>query len=271
MNIQPKQSVATPGRSRRTVVSVAIAVIATIPIAAGASGASNGRTSADTTESTLPTTASPEDTADTLDLGADSWFDFDADVRLTYTFPEGWENTGWGPSTENSDPGAGTIIMPVGNIFSDPCQSVEVDPPPGPTVDDLVAAFASVPALNATATIDVTVDGFHGQQIEFTVPDYTDDECKNEVFALFQYAEDAGRGPSYFAQRPHQYLRLWILDIDGTRLVIAGTYYPATSEQDRDGLDTVLNSIQIDVVEAESSGDDDPVETSAVPTSSVQG
>ena len=68
------------------------------------------------------------------------------------------------------------------NIFSDPCQWVEIDPQPGPSVDDLVAAFANVPSLNATAATDVTVDGFHGKQIEFTVPDYNEDECSRRTF-----------------------------------------------------------------------------------------
>ncbi len=61
---------------------------------------------------------------------------------------------------------------------------------------------------------------------------------------------------------------MWILDVNGTRYVIAGTYYPDTSQQDRDDLDTVLNSIHIDdLVETEPSSDDEPVETS--PESSI--
>ncbi len=141
------------------------------------------------------------------------------------------------------------------NIFSDPCQWVEVDPPLGPSVDDLVAAFASVPALNATEPTDVTVDGYHGKQIEFTVPDYTEDECIDGRFALLQDPGFAGQGPNYWAQAPNAHHRLWILDVDGTRLVIGGTYFPDTSQQDLDDLDTILNSIQIGPVEAEQSGD----------------
>ena len=41
MTIEPNPSVAAVGRNRRTVLTVAIAVIATIPIAAGASVASD--------------------------------------------------------------------------------------------------------------------------------------------------------------------------------------------------------------------------------------
>ena len=66
----------------------------------------------------------------------------------------------------------------VSNIYADGCQWVLVDPPVGPTVDDLVAAWANVPNFAATAAVDVTVDGYAGKQIEFTVPDYTASECR---------------------------------------------------------------------------------------------
>jgi hypothetical protein len=53
MNIESNPTVATSARTRRTVLSVAIAVIATIPIATGTSAASDEPTSPDTTESTV--------------------------------------------------------------------------------------------------------------------------------------------------------------------------------------------------------------------------
>ena len=200
MNNEPNPTVATSERNRRTVLSVAIAVIATIPIAAGSSAASDETTSPDTTDqATTPTTArserdrhrpklryTPEPTIGTTIVG---------DVRLTFTLPDGWQNNGWFVPKSDSDPFFGVILDRVANIFSDPCQWVEVDPPPGPTVDDLVAAFADVPVLNPTEPTDVTVDGFHGQQIEFTVPDFTEDECIDGRFAMLQDERHAGPGP----------------------------------------------------------------------------
>lgn len=49
---------------------------------------------------------------------------------------------------------------------------MELDPPVGPTVDDLASAWSDLPAFDSTAPIDVTVDGFDGKMVEFTVPDY---------------------------------------------------------------------------------------------------
>ena len=65
----------------------------------------------------------------------------------------------------------------VANIYTDSCPSVLVDPPVGPTVDDLASAWANLPGFNATAASDITVDGFHGKQVEFTVPDYNEEDC----------------------------------------------------------------------------------------------
>ena len=41
--------------------------------------------------------------------------------------------------------------MEVGNIYTDSCPSVALDPPVGPTVDDLASAWADLPAFDATA------------------------------------------------------------------------------------------------------------------------
>ena len=60
------------------------------------------------------------------------------------------------------------------------------DPPVGPTVDELAEAWASMPGFNATAAIGITVDGFSGKQVEFTIPDYTQDEdCDGKRFTLW--------------------------------------------------------------------------------------
>ena len=116
MNIEPNPTVATSARTRRTVLSVAIAVIATIPIAAGSSAASDETTSADTTdhrprrqqrrsERDTPTRLAPEPTIGTNIV---------VDVRLTFTLPDGWENNGWFVVTSNSARLVGVVLDHVG-------------------------------------------------------------------------------------------------------------------------------------------------------------
>ena len=78
------------------------------------------------------------------------------------------------PTLDAGRDGVGVGFVDVDNVFADPCRARLADPPVGPTVDDLVTALADLPG-DATTAIDVTVDGFDGKQIEFTVPDYTQD------------------------------------------------------------------------------------------------
>jgi len=46
-----------------------------------------------------------------------------------------------------------------------------------------------------------------------------------------------------YQQGPGQVDRLWILDVDGRRLVIDATYMPGSTDQDRATLAKVVNSI----------------------------
>ena len=59
-----------------------------------------------------------------------------------------------------------------------------------------------MPGFNATAATDITVDGFNGKQIEFTVPDYTQDEdCDNKVFNFWTTGDTGGSFFADFARR----------------------------------------------------------------------
>ena len=251
MSVEPTLSSRATNRPASSVRNVAIALIAAIPIAA-CSDTSDRSTTAGTVEPTVSTTAPaagetptlPDTTPVTVEPGTGTGFFAGAeDVPVTFTLPAGWTNNGWG--VIKGDPIFGLIFMNVANIYTDSCPSVQVDPPVGPTVDDLASAWANLPGFDATAASDVTVDGYDGKQIEFTVPDYNEDECRDGRYGIFQEAGFAGRGPNYWAQAPHQYLRVWILDVDGTRLVIGAGYFPNTSQQDRTELNEILDSIQI--------------------------
>ena len=253
MNIEPIPSVSTSHRIRRIVRDVAIAVIATISIAACSSGASDKPTTADTREGTVSTTASSP-TLPTATVGpgrGTAFFSVQPDpVPVTFTMPAGWEVWDlWFVAKSDADQEFGLMFFVVANIYADGCQWVLSDPPVGPTVDDLVSAWANVPGLAATAPVDITVDGYAGKQIELTVPDYGETECKESKFGLWQ--DDgppetrAGSQPNRWAQGPNQHSQLWILDVDGTRVVIEAFSFPDTSPQDRAALDEMLASIQI--------------------------
>ena len=169
-----------------------------------------------------------------------------AHIPVTFTVPNDWTVAEGFTAYNGTD--VGVLFDDVTNIYADGCAWKLVDPPVGPTVDDLVAAWADVPDLAPTAAVDITVNGHTGKQIELTVPDYASGECRANQFGLWRVPSDPSESsdsPGYWAQGPKQHLKTWVLDIDGTRLVIAWTYLPSASPQERAALDAASASFQI--------------------------
>ena len=196
------------------------------------------------------------DPASLLGPGTGSFVGADPKVTVKVALPAGWEGPGDSGLVlkSDSDPlvvdydDVGVGFWSVANVYADPCRAQLADPPIGPTVDDLASALADLPG-DATTASDTVVDGFPGKQIEFTIPDYTQDPgCF--LFYLWQEARsprhpDGVNGDGWWGVQPHQHNRVWILEVDGTRLVIMAWYLPDTSDADRADLDEIIGSIEI--------------------------
>jgi hypothetical protein len=167
-------------------------------------------------------------------------------AHLTVMLPDGWEvNDGWvvkGDMEFRADRmrlGASVVA----NIYSEPCNSTLLDPPVGPTVDDLATAFADAWGRNATTPTEVTLDGFVGKQMVLTVPvdvDFAD--CVSEHYMAWR---DTGGGDRSF-QGPGQIQESWIIDVEGERLLIEASYFPEITSENRAELQQVIKSIQIE-------------------------
>ena len=215
---------------RRLVLTAAAAVIAVIGVT-GIVFATNNASSDDdqpqplseattvasTTTAAPTTTVAP--TLETVRFPVTS-----AAIPVTFTVPDDWTIAeGWSAYTGGFGAAAGgltgVVFDEISNVYTDGCQWKLFDPPVGPTVDDLVAAWANVPELNPTAPVDITVDGYAGKQIELTVPDYTGCNGGNK-FGLYQIPSDqTPEEPGFWAQGPNEHNQVWVLDVDGTRLV----------------------------------------------------
>ena len=71
----------------------------------------------------------------------------------------------------------GGLGGPVGNVYVDGCRGTPQDPPLGPTVDDLANVWGKLPGFTATTPVDITVDGYAGKRVDFTLPPYDKTEC----------------------------------------------------------------------------------------------
>lgn len=169
----------------------------------------------------------------------------DPEVSVTYTMPAGWYSEDVFV-IKTGGPVMGLVFSDVWNIYADGCRWELIDPPVGPTVDDLVAAYATLPGFGPTVR-DVTVDGYQGKQIQLTAPDYDVTECTDGRFGILQdgNAPSPDASPHLWAHAPRQVNTMWILDVDGSRLQILSGYPPGTSEQDRKDMDEMVASVDI--------------------------
>jgi hypothetical protein len=135
---------------------------------------------------------------------------------------EVWAEEGVWPVGQGNDPPDGAYVgfNPGGNVFSEPCltdENAPADVPVGPTVDDLVQALVDHPSLDVTAAVDVTLAGYSGTYLDLTVPD--------DISKCVRYMP---MDHHIYAQGPGQRWHMWILDVDGVRIVVETNDYAGT-------------------------------------------
>jgi len=142
---------------------------------------------------------------------------------------------------------AGTGI----NVYADPCQWLTTSPEtPATTPDEIAAAFAAQALTEATAPVDVTVGGFAGKAITLRVPMSYDlpgatreekfADCDNDVYAFYGVEGESGEARN--AQGAGQVDELWILDVDGSIVILDAAYSPATPAELVEELRTLAES-----------------------------
>lgn len=170
-------------------------------------------------------------------------------MRVSAAIPDGWSAvTDWGvrgPNGYEAPGGSGVRFYTVGNLLNNPGSYADglQDPPVGPTVDDLVEAIGAQTEWTATEATDVTIGGFPAQHVRITIPDGAQfDGRDGGAFYLFQ---DEGSG-QIWGVAEGQMFDVYVVDVDGERLVLDAFHYPGTSEADLAALEAVVDSIQID-------------------------
>jgi len=180
-------------------------------------------------------------------------------LRVVYEVPvDGWRM--WIGATKWSEDGHAMVsITTVTNLVRHGCRNHSwADPPVGPSVDDLATALADLAPFRVTSPPkDVTIYGYRGKYLELTVPDLPvegegDDRrftgCVDGNLKSWVAAIDTEPGDAFYGYNgePGRTEEFWILDVDGTRLVIEANWSPASPRKDVAELRAILDSIQIE-------------------------
>jgi len=173
----------------------------------------------------------------TLEVSTSGWISagFAADLD------GGSINKGQGVSSAN----AWMPLWSLDGVYADPCGGVEA-PPAGPSVEDLAAAFTTIPGTDATEPADVTVGGLPAKLVVVTVPE--DIGCApNEFFLWYDDISCGSESPcGRYASALGSTTRIWIVEVDGTRLTIeAETYENARPELEQE-IQGMIDSIQFE-------------------------
>jgi hypothetical protein len=124
-------------------------------------------------------------------------------------------------------PGAGLYV------YGDPCRWASTLPDtPATTVDEIVAALAAQASRDASEPVDVTIGGYAGKMITLHVPDdavFSECEAGDQgpEFGTYQVEAVQDR-PSRYHQGPGQIDDFWIVDVEGSIVIIDAMYRPDT-------------------------------------------
>jgi hypothetical protein len=171
----------------------------------------------------------------------------------TFTLPEGWESRFAVLWKGRNGPGEVAFgAWTVANVYTDPChwQDSPLDPPVGPTVDDLAVAIASQAGRDASPVTDVTFGGYPAKRMEISIPAGLDvTTCDDGKFSTWLAVGENPTGADIpvvaSVQLQGRTDVLYIVDVDGYRMVMDAWYLPGTPAADVTELENALDSIQI--------------------------
>ena len=180
-------------------------------------------------------------------------------LRVVYEVPaDGWSQ--WIGAAKFSDVGhVGFSTSTVANLVTQGCtKHMWADPPVGPSVDDLVAALTKLaPFQVTTPPSDVSVYGHPGKHLAWTVPDVPVAEGGGDrsftgcvggrLKSWVGFVDESEPGDAFYGYTGPGYTEeFWILDVDGTRLMIAAEQSAGSPTKDIAERDAILDSIVIE-------------------------
>jgi hypothetical protein len=176
-------------------------------------------------------------------------------LRVVYEVPvEGWSQ--WFGALKFAAGGHVMInITTVVNLVRHGCRNHSwADPPVGPSVNDLAVALADLAPFQVTSPpTDVTMYGYRGKYLELAAPhlpvegnDFTGCVDGNLLSWVAPIDVAEGEGGAFHGYNAEPVEEFWILDVDGTRLVIEANWSPASPPADVAEMRAILGSIRVE-------------------------
>lgn len=164
-------------------------------------------------------------------------------ARIAITLPAGWFNYN-GRALNTRGPLSHLLLSfwDVALVYPTPCRwQGKPMVNPGSTEHGLASVLARQPLRNATTPRDTALAGFRGKYLQLSVPRNIDFAACDQGY--FESWTGNGWSSDRYEQAPGQVDRLWILNVDGQRLVVDASYLPNATPHDRVELQRVVDWI----------------------------
>lgn len=173
------------------------------------------------------------------------------ELPFTVAFPSRWQvqNVAAGDATfARAEPAEGApdvSVMLVENVFADPCRDTEPrDPPVGNTVEGVTEGLMSLVGFRSTNLSDASLDGHRGKYFELTnsIDTKTAGCAGGPMLPLFTI-RGGGDPPATNGGLIHQ---IWVIDVDGTVVLVAGWAGVDSAAAFAQEVDAVVDSIRFE-------------------------
>jgi hypothetical protein len=164
--------------------------------------------------------------------------------------PAGYQNYGGWTFVTQGRPFRALGYMTADRVFADPCgagPSTKEDAlrDPGPTVKDLAVALTKQKGVTTSRPEPVTLDGHQGLHLDYQVARNLDlTTCEGKVFDVLTAAP--GDPSGWFLETAGERASIWILDVDGQRVMLSWVAEPGTTAAQLQELDTMAESTRFE-------------------------
>jgi hypothetical protein len=127
-------------------------------------------------------------------------------------------------------------------VHSDPCEHQGAAPEIGASVEKLVEALEAQELTEVSEPEPVSLDGHDGLYVELTVP--SDVRIRTCGLGYYMFWDGDLDDQQHTADAPGSVDRLWILDVDGARVVLAAITGPGATDAQAETLADIVTSVR---------------------------